>query len=183
MKIQTQLSLCALLTATTLSSQAGVLGAKIFVQNTGNVQATFIGQTAGYDNELYLDAPTASGRIFHNHINSPGDTFDLGMFNAGDELLFRLLVLNTGDQFFSGPADRNPDQMAHAMVTDESTRTIVGFEDLFGGGDMDYDDTLFSFTNVRKDPPTHNVPDASSTLPLLSFGMAGVAMLRRRFAK
>lgn len=188
MKIQKSISLCTLLTATVLSSQlstqAGVLGAKIFVQNTGNVQATFLGQTAGYDNELFLDSPTASGRIFHNHINSPGDTFDLGSFTAGDELLFRLFVVNTAQTFYSGPADRNPDQMAHAMVTDEPTHTIVGFEDLFGGGDMDYDDTLFSFTNVRKDPPpTHNVPDASSTLPLLSFGMAGVAMLRRRFAK
>lgn len=187
MKLGNQLSIYALATVAALSSQvsanAGVLGAKIYVQNTGTVEATFIGQTAGYDNELFLDSPTASGRIFHNHLNSPGDTKSLGSFNAGDELIFRLYVVNTGNTFFSGPADRNPDQMAHAMVTDEATHTVVGFEDLFGGGDMDYDDTLFSFTNVRRDPPTHKVPDASSTLPLLSMGMAGVAYLRRRFAK
>jgi hypothetical protein len=81
MKLQNQLTLCALLTSAVLSSslsaEAGVLGAKIFVQNTGNVEATFLGQTAGYDNELFLDLPTPSGRIFHNHINSPGDTFNL----------------------------------------------------------------------------------------------------------
>lgn len=171
---------CAALTFALMASQqsqAAVLGAQIFVQNSGNVIATFEGQTAGYDNELFLNTPgNAFGRIFHNHLNSPGDTFDLGYFAAGTELSFRLHVVNTGYDFYTGDGSSNPDLIPHAMVDVQPTKTVVGFEDLFDGGDRDFDDTLFSFTNTG----IHRVPDASATLPLLGAAMAGIAAVRRR---
>ncbi|MBM3848172.1 MAG: DUF4114 domain-containing protein [Verrucomicrobia bacterium] len=153
-------------------STAGILGGQIFVHSDGNVKATFVGRTAGYDNELYLHTPANGlGRIFHNHLNSPGDMFDLGYFTAGTELVFRLYVVNTGLTFYSGDGSLNPDAIPHAIVSEVGTDTVVGFEDLFGGGDRDYDDTIFKFSNAR----IHRVPDASATLPLLGAAMAGLA--------
>lgn len=145
----------ALLAAGAVPSQAmaaSVLGGNAVVASDGNVIAKFISQAAGYDNELYLDSPSNSlGRIFHNHLNSPGDTVDLGFFTAGTELIFRLYVVNTGQNFYTGPGSRNPDGIPHAIVDDSFApgETSVGFEDLYGGGDRDYDDTVFSFTNVK----------------------------------
>ena len=158
-----------------------VLGANIYVQHDGDVVATFLGQTAGYDNELFLDSPYSSSRIFHNHLNSPGDSVNLGHFNAGTELIFRLSVLNTGNQFFNGAGSRNPDGIEHAIVDAGPSVTTVGFEDLFGGGDRDFDDTVFSFSNAGT--VSHGVPDAGATLPLLTSGIAGLALLRRKLLK
>jgi hypothetical protein len=54
----------------------------------------------------------------------------------------------------------------------------VGFEDLFGGGDKDYNDAQFVFTNVA-DPPPAPTPEPSSLL-LLGSGMAGLLGIVRR---
>jgi hypothetical protein len=66
------------------------------------------------------------------------------MFKAGDELIFAIYVTNTGYWYYSGDADRNPDGVVHAAVTDLGDGDYhIGFEDLYGGGDEDYDDINF----------------------------------------
>ena len=50
--------------------------------------------------------------------------------------------------FYSGDGSRNPDGIAHAVVDSRQNQAQVGFEDLFGGGDRDYNDLVFSFSNV-----------------------------------
>ncbi len=45
-----------------------------------------------------------------------------------------------------GPGERNPDGIPHAAVEFIAEgEAIVGFEDLYGGGDRDYDDVVFIF--------------------------------------
>ncbi len=176
MSLRIASALMAACLAPSMASAAPVLGGSVFVTNTGNVTATFQGSTAGYDSLLYLDSPANMfGAIFHNHANSIGDTFDLGSFTAGTELIFRIEVLNTGNNWYTGPAFRNADGVPHNVVDNlPGGDTYVGFEDLAVSEfpDNDYDDLNFSFTNTA-------VPEPASAL-LAMGAVAGMFVRRNR---
>lgn len=160
-----------------VSMAAPILGAIVTVKTTGDVEAEFLGHTAGYTNLLYLDSPANSlGVIFNNQTTPVGTVVNLGTFTAGTELLFRIRVTNTGDDFFTGPASRNPDNLEHAVVDDQfaPNKSYVGFEDLFGGGDRDYDDLNFSFTNTAA-----SIVPVPATFLLFGSGMGVMALTRR----
>ncbi|MBC8002961.1 MAG: DUF4114 domain-containing protein [Opitutaceae bacterium] len=194
-KLQTQAAVMLLLLAGTFNSGAvPIIGGIVVAAGGGDVIASFQGQTAGYDSELYLYSPSgtfSTTRIFHNHLNGPGNTVNLGSFTAGTELVFMIRVLSDSNrEYFTGSASRNPDGLAHAVVDSAyinpftlGVETYVGFEDLFGGGDLDYDDLNFSFSNVRA--TSSSVPELTSTLPLMSLALGGIMSLahfRRRTA-
>jgi hypothetical protein len=167
------------------SAQAApLLGASVFATG-GHVIATFESNGAGFSNDLYLDTPANGlGLIFNNYGTPVGTTMDLGEYAPGTELIFRVHVNDTGDNFFTGPAFRNADGVAHVMVDDNVPgfpgKTIVGFEDLFGGGDQDYNDLVFSFTNVvTREGVNQSVPEPAA-LSLLGAGLAFVASRMRR---
>lgn len=151
----------------------------LVVASGGAVTAYFQGHTAGYTSHLYLERPGDDLIIFNNQSSAVGDSVALGSFAAGTELKFYIVVQNTGDVFFTGPGTRNADGQAHAHVVPEwrPGETFVGFEDLFGGGDQDYDDLKFSFTNTTSAPSEVPVPAAGL---LLAGGLGGLAVVRRR---
>jgi hypothetical protein len=88
----------------------------------------------------------------------------------------------TDSRIVIGPASRNPDGIAHAEVTETGERTfLVGFEDVLGGGDRDYDDNIFQFTGnlAPKLPPladdhtlTKPTPNPKPNVPQLNIGEA-----------
>ena len=167
----------------------GTEGLKVVVASTAPIIATYQGNTATYTNLLYLmlngsgqpgdDGNTANDLfIFNNQISPVGSTFNLGSFAIGTELEFRLFVTNTGDNFFSGAANRNPDNTAHARVQSnwEPITTLVSFEDLFNGP-FNYNDLSFSFSNTAATPDP--IPEPTS-LVLLGTGLLGLVSAGRR---
>ncbi|MCZ8055856.1 MAG: PEP-CTERM sorting domain-containing protein [Microcystis sp. LE19-12.2C] len=170
----------------------GTEGIKVLVSNTSPVIATYEGNSASFSNSLYLmldglGNPGDDGDfsndlfIFNNLSSTVGSTVSLGSFSIGAELIFRLFVQNTGNNFFTGPASRNPDNKTHARVQENwmPNKTLVSFEDLFNGP-FNYNDLSFSFTNTNTG--TMLVPEPTSTLSLLVLGTLGAAStLKRQF--
>lgn len=162
----------------------GTEGFSVIVTSTDHVVATYRGTSAAFSNDLYLDMPGNSlGIIFNNHTSPVGSTVDLGSFAIGTELIFRLHVNDTGDDFFTGPASRNPDGFAHARVQANwmPNESLVSFEDLNQlsfPGTLDFNDLSFSFTNVAGVSP---VPEPGTYAMLMAgLGLLGFAARRRK---
>jgi len=194
--------LLALLASPRPASAAPIIGAQL-IATGGPVIAQFMGHTAGFTNELYvfdisdLTTPLAvtgtagtlgQGMIFNNQTSVVGTQVNLGAFAAGTELVFGIYVQNTGMTYYMGPAARNPDGIAHAAIDNGLLPQFppygvipagfvgVGFEDIFLGGDFDYDDLGFAFNNVR----TRAAVPEPVTLSLLALGLAGLGARRMR---
>ncbi|MDO9069582.1 MAG: PKD domain-containing protein [Deltaproteobacteria bacterium] len=153
-KINVILAMFLLLPAVALAfpiAAPGTEGLRVIVSGTGNVIATYEGNSATYSNDLYvgLNVETTNIFVFNNHSSPPGAQVDLGSFPIGTELVFRLHVNNTGRDFYTGPAERNPDNRTHARVQGAwlPDVTLVSFEDLFNGP-FNFNDLSFSFSNT-----------------------------------
>ncbi len=166
---------------------AGSEGFVVISSGADPVIATYQGNSASYSNDLYVWNGTLNSWsfIFNNHSSPVGSTADLGSFAVGTELQFKLHVNNTGYDYFTGPAVRNPDGHAHARVQSGWTSpdtTLVSFEDLFNGP-FEYNDLSFSFTNTGSSPevppPVNSVPEPE-TYALMLAGLALVASIASR---
>ena len=156
----------------------------------GTIGAYFYDKTAGFTNTLSLlvngmVTPETAAGVLNNHTSSMSDFVNLGSVHKGDVLTFRLNVVTTGESLFSDKA-LNVDGVNHVYSTAFSgdavhgipAGTYVGFEDLRGGGDFDYDDETFVFTNIAAIPE----PETYAML-LIGLGVIGNAIRRRNAPK
>lgn len=179
----------AAVTSLSINAAAIVPGGRLLVlEDNVEIIATFLdGAGAGNLNTLFLVAPSAVGPIFNNHVDTPGNTFSLGSFAADTELVFAIDSDNGSEviRYLTGSAAANPDNFVHALVDDAFpdpnapgfTLVAVHFEDIFGGGDRNYADMVFSLNNIRvlATPVPLPVP-----LALLTSGVFGLLASRRR---
>ncbi len=126
-----------------------VAGARV-IANGGEVTVQLQPTGAGFDADIWLFGPGDPVLIGTNRDSS---LVSLGTFPAGVELRFGTIVHNdidnADDRFYTGAACRNFDATVHAAVKTISTDTaLVGFEDLRGGGDLSYNDSLLTVTGV-----------------------------------
>jgi hypothetical protein len=167
----------AMALGTAATAEAGVLGGQLYASG-GDVTVTISSSSADFTNVLELIFPFELE--IGNNKDNIGDTFNLGSFAAGQELIFGINVLDTGDFFQNGPASRNLDNVIHNSNTDLGNGVIeVGFEDLFGGGDEDYNDVVLSFTGVQSVP----IPEPTSALGVVGFAALVAISQRKKLQK
>lgn len=153
---------------------------KLYVATAGEVILTFLSKTAAYSNDLYLQGTPDS--ILNNQTATPGTQYSLGFFQAGAEIAFTMFVKNTGFAYYTGSASLNPDNFIHAAYDITSGQSLnIGFEDLFSGGDKDYDDLVFSLSNVSVGYATPPVPEPE-TYGMLMAGLLLIGAVKRRKA-
>lgn len=103
---------------------------------------TLILSDTGYQDSLTLDSPE-SVALADAWIDPMGTSRSLGPYATDSELIFGINVWNTGEHWQSGPSSRNSDGIIHVAVTYEGACSwLIGFEDLTGGGDLDYNDVV-----------------------------------------
>jgi len=103
-----------------------------------NVKLVFV--EASYNNDFGIASPVDQ-HIFYCKDVPPGYTVDLGTFSPG-ELMFKL-TSPEAYTYYTGPADRNPDNVVHALIDRLSPSAAqIQWEDIYGGGDLDYNDCV-----------------------------------------
>jgi len=144
---------------------------------TGEIGGYFLGSSAAYTNTVSLlingvITPESSSGLFNNHTSNFGDYVVFGHANAGDVLTFQIKVADTG-QTWSSDLSKNTDHVNHLFSKSYSgdadnsllpaAGAYLGFEDIKGGGDLDYNDEAFFVTNVNVSP----VPEPETYAMLL----------------
>jgi hypothetical protein len=156
-----------------------IVGAEL-TYTGGAVTVESLSASSAYISELRLYDSSFASLMFLMLNDSSGGTvvtFDPSALGVavGADLMFGIRVLSDANrEYFMGPASRNADGVFHAQVDSlGGGQFVVGFEDLFGGGDLDYNDNRFKVT----ESPT--VVPEPGTLSLMALGLG--TLVRRRF--
>jgi hypothetical protein len=120
-----------------------------------------------------------------------GDFAEIGNFQAGTQLDFWLvanginggITKNNQQGIYGFDQAANPDQTDHVAAYYYKDYIVVGYEDLWGGGDKDYNDVVFAIDigkNNARQIANVKVPEPAATLGLFGVGIAGLIGTRRR---
>ncbi len=152
--------------------------------NGGSLQIEILPSDSAYTSQVFLY--TDAGRFFLGDNKSTGVSINLSDPSAlglspGEEFVLGIHVLNTGSDFVMGGAYDNPDGVVHAKVNYRPSRQIamIGFEDLSGGGDLDYNDVR---VRVVGNIGIVQIPEPSSQI-LFGAGLLALVVVIRRSRK
>lgn len=150
----------------------------LYAATTGEVILTFLSKAAAFSTELSLQG--SSGTLLNNQTAVAGKTYSLGSFQAGAEIVFSYFINNTGDTFLSGAAIKNADNTAHTAYDQIGSNILVGFEDIAFGGDKDYNDLIFSVSNVSIGNPLVSPVPEPEIVSMLAVGLMLVGFSMRK---
>lgn len=152
-----------------------------------NIRIYFLYEGAGYHNTvgfawtpagatktgaptvLFPDASIKSGKTRSEwEPLKCGDFVEIGPGDRGYQLDFFLIsnAVNGGKQWLWNDIARNPDSLQHvvAFMLPGTPFILIGFEDIIGGGDLDYNDALF-VVDIGQTNADDLDEDDESTLP------------------
>lgn len=180
---------------------------KLFLKNASDVRVYFVSEGAGYHNTLGFNTggggvtsgdpllifPDASSKGTTSTVRSgsepllSGDFVDLGNFAAGTKLDFFLIAngASGGDDVYSTDMSVNPDGINHVVsfAALSGSYLMIGFEDLLGGGDRDFNDVLFAVDiGARNLAALTATPEPATYAMLGTFLALGAWATRRRSA-
>ena len=178
---------------------------KLFLKHDHNVRVWFIHEGAGYKNQLAYEATKGDsyqkGMIFDDVSQGggapleAGDFVDLGLIEGGTQLNFLLKANgknNANGHVYGADESLNADGLQHLLAYEVEAGgrdyLFMGFEDLFNGGDKDYNDAMFVVDfgegNLTDKPgQAAKVPEASNMAAILGVTGAGLMLRRRRRKK
>ena len=158
--LATQFVLATLLVGAAHAAPVRIFGGTPIVAQDGLVIVVYLGDSNSlFNNRLYLEAPGPLPiQLFESRSSVVGAPLGIGPYTGGTVLQFADRAVFEPDpagydfRFFTGTGADNPDRLPHAVFTfdpdDPMAGVTVGFEDLYGGGDLDFNDLQFSLTNV-----------------------------------
>ncbi|NEO00029.1 MAG: DUF4114 domain-containing protein [Moorea sp. SIO3I7] len=173
-----------------------------------DVELFFINEGATYRNQLFysVDGGNTKEMVF-NDVSSPlsilpeedgslalGQGVNLGNFagNTFIEFFIKSNGHNGGRNFFGFDTQQNPDGFNHLLGYElefgGEKFVMLGFEDIWGGGDQDYNDNVMVVRGLTHTP---NLPSNSVSTPepgtllgtLFAFGVMGLTSVQKRQGK
>jgi hypothetical protein len=79
-------------------------------------------------------------------------------------------------------SSQNYNGLQHVVAFQHNDWIILGFEDIVGGGDLDYNDVVFAVRGIQEGAPVADVPEPSAILGMVLVGLGGITSLRYRRA-
>lgn len=152
------------------------------------------GSLANFSDYCQNPNGAVAGRSVQDSPLNVGDWVSLGQFGAGTVFDFSLISnwinggisgtdVRTGQTVagqFRANAKDNPDGKQHAMSYFYKDLLILAFEDLWGGGDKDFNDTVFAIDFGRAN--NRHIAGVSTPEPtmLLGLGALGLGLAARK---
>ena len=174
----------------------------LILLDDAEISVTFIDEGAGYRNSFGYFLYDSEGTVLYKETlfdNASkagaggslvaGDTLDMGSFEAGSRIGFWLQANGYNDpngHTYYTLDSLNPDGLRHmAIVSDEANeRLVIGIEDLYGLGDEDYNDIIFTFSATPFSAiDRSNIPTGTPAPGVVVISVIGTTLLclqRRR---
>ncbi|MGZ0655024.1 DUF4114 domain-containing protein [Coraliomargarita sp. W4R53] len=164
---------------TTEDVSTGETSEQLLIFPDASSSATFM------SNEFVSDPDAVSNS---NRTNSTplvsGDFVDLGVYDVGTLIDFFLIANGAGygRTTFTADTTTNPDSTQHvvAFAIPDSPYLLIGFEDLYGGGDRDYNDIVFAVDIGAMNVAYLANPEPAFWMMMAVLGLAGFCTYRRQ---
>lgn len=118
-------------------------------KNAANMEEVFVDvehSESGYDNQIYWSDDGWETKHLVG-VDDETKSVSLGKFEKGTKIEFGI-DNGQGDFFKTGRGAKNADGLRHAQVERNGNETRIGFEDLSGGGDLDFNDAIITVRRV-----------------------------------